>query len=329
MAVVAGRETPRLDRLQRVPARDVWPHEARDFTPWLLDNADVLGDLLGMELTLESAEHAVGAFSLDLIGIDVTTGKRVIVENQLETSDHGHLGQLLTYAAGTDPTTVVWICTNLQEEHRAALDWLNERTGEATRFFGVEIDVVRIGASAPAPNFQLVVEPNDWEKTARARAASASSDPKGSAYVSFWTAWIDLLRRERPTWSRAHRPPKGSWFSMGAGVTGVSWTTSFVKRGLAVELYFEDPDPTVNDERLAVLQRRWPALREAYGDGDLELQEMAGRKATRVATYLPDADVRDETQWRRYLEWALGCHVRLRAAVEQTGGVPRPSTDGV
>ena len=104
-----SRTTPSLGRLSTVAARQVWPHEARDFTPWLLNNVDVLSDLLGMDLVLERAEHPVGGFSLDLKGYDEATGGAVIVENQLETSDHTHLGQIITYAAGTDPTTIVWV----------------------------------------------------------------------------------------------------------------------------------------------------------------------------------------------------------------------------
>lgn len=144
--------------------RTVWPHEAHSFTPWLLNNVDVLSDLLGMDLELQVAEHPVGGFSLDLLGRDLSDESVVIVENQLELSDHTHLGQILTYAAGTDPKTIVWITAGFRPEHRAALDWLNEHTDPDTRFFGIEIAVVQIGGSTPAPNFKLAVEPNDWEK---------------------------------------------------------------------------------------------------------------------------------------------------------------------
>src|SRR5215212_3718080 len=116
---------PQLGRLILVEPRTVWPHEAADFTPWLLDNVDVLGDLLGMELELEVAEHPVGSFSLDLYGHDLSDDNVVIVENQLEPSDHNHLGQILTYAAGTDPTTIVWVATGFRDEHRQAVAWLN------------------------------------------------------------------------------------------------------------------------------------------------------------------------------------------------------------
>ncbi|MBM2822711.1 MAG: hypothetical protein HW413_1457 [Thermoleophilia bacterium] len=124
-----------LGKVDWLDIRAVWPNEATSFTPWLLDNADVLGDTLGLEIQLEEAEHSVGGFSLDLIGRDLTHEARLIVENQIEQSDHGHLGQLLTYTAGTDAATIVWIARGFRDEHRVALDWLNEHTGEDIRFF--------------------------------------------------------------------------------------------------------------------------------------------------------------------------------------------------
>lgn len=164
-----------LGRLEPVDPRTVWPHEAQHFTPWLLEHADVLSDVLGMDLELKAAEHRVGEFSLDLIGTDQASGERVIVENQLDQSDHAHLGQILTYAGGTDPTNVIWVATGFREEHRAALEWLNERTDERTRFFAVLLQTVRISGSPPAPLLTPVVRPNDWGKQVRATTTSGRS----------------------------------------------------------------------------------------------------------------------------------------------------------
>jgi hypothetical protein len=146
-------EGAQLGRLEPVDAREIWPHEARNFTPWLLANADRIGEVLGMDLELSAAEHPLGSFSLDLIGVDQATGERVIIENQLTATDHLHLGQLLTYAGGTGAVNVVWLATSFREEHRAALDWLNSRTDESTRFFGVEVGVVH------DPNAPTVANP--------------------------------------------------------------------------------------------------------------------------------------------------------------------------
>src|SRR5215203_5282830 len=118
-------EMANLGRLQALDPRSVWPREAHDFTPWLLENEDALAEALGLDLELSAAEHPVGGFALDLVGRDMTNDCVLIVENQLSDTDHGHLGQLLTYAAGTDARTVVWLAPRFREEHRQALDYLN------------------------------------------------------------------------------------------------------------------------------------------------------------------------------------------------------------
>ena len=314
---------PVLGRLTRLSPRDVWPHEAHSFTPWLLNNADVLSDLLGMDLALEVAEHPVGGFSLDLMGRDETTGEVVIVENQLETSDHEHLGQILTYAAGTDPTTIVWVAASFRAEHRAAIDWLNARTDEETRFFAVELGVVRIGQSDPAPSFRLVAQPNDWEKTVRAATSQAEATGKQVLYRSFWSRWIDLVHADRPGWSRARRPPRDSWFTMTAGVAGATHYTAFTKRGLASQLVFESPDAEINLARFEALKAKQSTMEQVYGL-PLDWEELPGRKATRVAEYLPDADVSAEENWSQYVDWLLDRQTRLREALAAAGGVPLP-----
>lgn len=312
---------PVLGRLTAVPPRDVWPHEAHDFTPWLLNNVDVLADLLGMDLVLEVAEHPVGGFSLDLMGRDETTGEVVIVENQLESSDHGHLGQILTYAAGTDPTTIVWVASAFRPEHRAALDWLNARTDEDTRFFGVELGVVRIGQSEPAPSFRLVAQPNDWEKTVRAATNQSEITARQVLYRAFWTQWLDAIHQGRPGWSRATRPPRDSWFTLSTGSTAATFYTSFTKRGLSSELVFESPEAESNVARFQALEVLRATLEDAYG-GPLDWQELPTRKATRIADYLPDADVSFEEQWDQYLDWMLDRQTRLRHALAAVGGIP-------
>jgi hypothetical protein len=247
--------TSNLGRLTTVPPRDVWPDEARDFTPWLLKNVDVLGDLLGMDLMLDVAEHPVGDFALDLLGRDLANDSVVIVENQLAESDHGHLGQILTYAAGTNPTTIVWITTGFRPEHRAALDWLNEHTDPDTRFFGVEIEVVRIGNSAPAPNFRLVAEPNDWEKHVKAATAAGVMSERAKLYWDFFEQFRARVVTEHPDWTRRKTSTREAWYDLSTGISGAVFSTAFTRGGLVVQLYFNDPDPTVN---LAPLRRCAP-----------------------------------------------------------------------
>ena len=139
-------------RLKEVPLRDVWPNEARDFTPWMAENVDVLAETLGMDLELEGAEVAVGPFSADVLLPESATDSRVVVENFLEATDHDHLGKMLTYAAGLEASYAVLVAKKFRPEHRSVLTWLNDITNDGSGFFGIEVHAVRIGDSPPAVN---------------------------------------------------------------------------------------------------------------------------------------------------------------------------------
>ena len=315
--------TASLGRLAVVPPREVWPHEAHDFTPWLLANVDVLSDLLGMDLVLDVAEHPVGGFSLDLLGRDEATGHTVIVENQLEVSDHTHLGQILTYAAGTDPTTIVWVTTGFRPEHRAAIDWLNERTDEQTRFFGVEIEVVRIGDSALAPAFKLVAQPNDWGKQVRTATAVAAGEvsERGRFYWEFWEQVRIRIQADHPGWSRARTSTTASWYNTALGTSGVVLSMAFTRSGLVCQIYFDAPDADLN-------AARFEALHEQRSEFDAMLGEpatwdvMAGRKAAKIFVQSSFADVADRDSWPLMISWLIETQARLRAALDAIGGVP-------
>lgn len=311
--------TIELGRLATVTPREVWPHEAHDFTPWLLANVDVLSDLLGMDLELTAAEHPVGNFSLDLIGQDTATGERVIVENQLEVSDHTHLGQIITYAAGTDPTTIVWITTGFRPEHRAAIDWLNERTDENTRIFGVVIHVVRIGDSPVAPNFELVAQPNDWEKTVR-RAASASgaTTEKALFYSRFWEQFLTEARARGLEWVPRGTTTTAAYCDTVTAVPGVILSMWFQKKGLSFQLYFGSSDPELNSRRYEALEIARERFEEAFG-ADVVWDPMTRRKATRVIVSSPFPDMPDESQWPAVNEWLITQQTRVRNALDAVG----------
>jgi len=163
----------KLGKLESVPLRECWKTEAADFTPWLAsaENIALLGDAIGLDLEVEAQEESVGPFRADILCKDTVTGNWVLVENQLERTDHLHLGQLLTYAAGLNAVTIVWIADRFTEEHRAALDWLNEITDEKFNFFGLEIELWRIGESPYAPKFNVISKPNDWTRSISRGAA--------------------------------------------------------------------------------------------------------------------------------------------------------------
>jgi hypothetical protein len=176
----SGPVTPFLGRLERLDAREVWQHEARDFTPWLLAHAEALAEALGVDIELHEREVGVGDFNVDVVGRVVGSDRVIMVENQLAATDHTHLGQLLTYAAGLEAAYIVWVTPQFRDEHRRALDWLNEVTREGISFFGVELELLCIvepsgNRSAPAPHFKVVAQPNDWQKLARTRGENGGA----------------------------------------------------------------------------------------------------------------------------------------------------------
>ena len=177
--------TQGLGRLERVNLREAWESEPEDFTPWLAqeENLKVLSETLKMDLETAGQEESVGAFRADILCRDTDDDSWVLIENQLERTDHFHLGQLLTYAAGLQTVTIIWVAANFRDEHRAALDWLNEITDDRFRFFGLEIELWRIGNSPVAPKFNIVAKPNEWTR-------SVQQTKKGSGanfgHRSFW-----------------------------------------------------------------------------------------------------------------------------------------------
>jgi hypothetical protein len=199
--------------------------EAGDFTPWLAENLDVVADELGFVLTIVATEVPVGSFYLD-IQAETEDGRTVIVENQLARTDHGHLGQLLVYASGLEAAVVVWVAPDFRDEHRRALDWLNERTDTGVDFFGVEISVVQIGTTGPrAPVFEVDARPNAWQKdvketSAAAGAGSGAITPLNSARQDFFADVLADVVAERPS-IRMPRRGKDSWISFASGPFGL------------------------------------------------------------------------------------------------------------
>ena len=214
-------------KLSYVDPRIIWPNEAIDFTPWLANQIIRLGESLGMELELEQQEAEVGDFSVDILAKDLGTRQPVIIENQLTNTDHDHLGKLLTYAGGIAAQTVIWVALSIREEHRQALEWLNQVTGTNVNFFGVVIEIFKIDDSKPAYRFRPVVFPNEWQKTRKARTEHDISS-RARAYKSFFQALIDELREKHHfTGARAGQPQ--NWYCFSSGIGGISYCTSFTQ----------------------------------------------------------------------------------------------------
>ncbi len=214
---------PPLGRLEKVKLRDYWEHEALAFTPWLAqdENLQLLGDAIGMPLEVVKKEASVGPFNADILCKLPLTDHYVLIENQIEKTDHTHLGQILTYAAGLNAVTIVWIAATFTDEHRAALDWLNRITHEGLNFFGLEIELWRIGDSPAAPKFNIVCKPNDWAKQVADAAAGGEVTGTGKVYLEYWTGFNQEVEANGKLINRV-KPGKSNWLTYGAGSSEIT-----------------------------------------------------------------------------------------------------------
>jgi Domain of unknown function (DUF4268) len=298
-----------LGRLEPVDLRQAWPDEAKNFTPWLAEeeNLSLLGSILGIQLELEAVEKQVGPFWADILAKDSVGGGWVLIENQIEITDHSHLGQILTYAAGLDVSVVVWIAREFREQHRAALDFLNRVTDENHLFFGVKVELFKIGQSSFAPNFTLVAKPNDWSKqTAAAKfAAEDSLSPTQALYREFWTQLILKAKEVYPALA-ARKPYKGNWQTaerIGSGVGfAIDSNAAFVTGNrLRIEAYISGASaPSAFDW---LLQRK-NEIESQFGQ-ELTWETLQGHEK-RIALYMDGAQKKDDkNQWVDQQDWLL------------------------
>ena len=294
---------PELDRLQPVELRDIWPNEAADFTPWLVEeeNLNLLAETLGLELELEDQERNVGDFRADILCRSIENPEHetwVLIENQLEETNHKHLGQILTYSAGLDAHTVIWIAKKFREEHRAALDHLNEITDERFRYFGVEIKVWQIGDSARAPQFEIVSSPNDWrrevsEETRRAETENFS--PARLQRRKFWAQFRDyIIQRGSQLQPRERKSTRYIVFDIGRqSFAMAAWINQ--RRGLGTELYMTGKNAPAH---FHLLKEQQGEVEDEFGDSLIWQEERPN-----VVLWLDVVNPTDESDWPNQHKW--------------------------
>ena len=301
-----------LGTLKRVDVRDAWQNEATDFTPWLAEaaNLSLLGQTIGLELELEAVERNVGPFRADILCREIGSDRWILIENQLEQTDHTHMGQLILDAAGLDAVTIVWIAREFREEHRAALDWLNSVTGTDIHFFGLEVELWQIGDSALAPKFNVVCQPNDWQKVATAGANSDNSELQ-SLRFQFWNCFNAHLEAE----SQVLGPRKAhsrNWMEFTLGRSGfclAAIASLENTRGEAVARHESRAEFNIGGKA----KDYYPQLEAQRERIEAELGQPINwntdGKITRLQ-FRRDADLEDETQWPQYFAW-LQEHLEL------------------
>lgn len=302
-------KTP-LGKLERIPLRKAWAHEAGEFTPWLAqaDNLTLLAESLGLsELELVGTEHPVGDFKVDILCTD--DGGKVIIENQLEKTNHTHLGQILTYAAGVGARKVIWLAEAFRTEHVAALEFLNQHTTDELDFFAVEIELWRIGDSPMAPSFNVVVKPNDWAKTGQQNAkAAATTTPTKQRQLKFWTGWQAWLQAKGST-LRTQKPLPQHWTNIALGRSGIHLAATVNSREsrVGMEVYINHEN---SKSMFKQLQAHQAEVDAALG-AKLEWMELPDGHACRILQVRPDSPLDSEDQWPAYFAWLEQAALRM------------------
>ena len=288
-----------FEKLTQVELREYWKDEAGDFTPWLAEeeNLTLLGDAIQMNLELVGSEQSVGDFKVDILAKEIDLNQYVVIENQLEKTNHNHLGQLLTYAAGHSAKAVVWIAETIREEHRRALDWLNEKTAEGVSFFGLEMELWRIGDSKAAPKFNLVSHPNDWAKRIIQSDSRSELTEIKILQQSFWTGLMEYMK-ENKTSLNLRKPLPQHWYTLAVGKPGfwISLTVNSRLKQIGCELYIRE-----TQSGFIELKEDKQAIEEELG-ALLEWKELPDRKGSRIVQY-NSADFQEREKWPELFEW--------------------------
>lgn len=291
--------TSPLWKLKKIELRNGWKHEAIDFTRWLAqeENLILLSDEIGFDIKLIQTEAKVGSFNVDILAEEENTGHKIIIENQLETTDHDHLGKIITYASWYDARNIIWIVKDVREEHRRAIDWLNENTNEEIGFYLFKIELWQIGDSLPAPKFEMIAKPNDWAKAVKSSTESRELTERKIKNLEFWEAFKNFAKQNN-TILRFQKSYPQHWSDIRIGSIDchISLTINTRKNQFGCEIYIPDNKDLFH----SFFQQRDQI--ELFLGKKLEWMELPEKKASRIKLTL-EGDFYNESKWEEYFEW--------------------------
>lgn len=281
----------KLGKLKEVDIRDVWKHEQYGFSSWLAheENISELGDVLGLNLTDIQTEQFVGKFRCDILCKDEMTDKVVLIENQLESTNHDHLGKIITYASGLDAAVVVWIVETVRDEHASAIEWLNKHTDDSVDFFLIEVHAYQIGDSLPAVQFQIIEQPNDFANTVKSISRSGDvsevTEKRWSNRIEFWTMFNDLIDQRGKPFNK-HKATRDHWYTVAMGSTQCHITIDLINKDNRIRVGLWIPD---NKDLFDKLHAQKDQI-ETNMPFDLLWDRLDERKGSIVCTYIPGLD---------------------------------------
>lgn len=298
-----------IGKLEEVDIRELWKHEQYDFSEWLSkkENIENLNDILGLTLVDISRETYVGAYRCDLFAKDETTGIKVIIENQLEMSNHDHLGKIITYASGLDAKVVVWIVKEAREEHRSAIEWLNNNTNNNINFFLIEIHAYKIGNSDNAPMFQVIEQPNDFIKNNKSTNSSDTMNKSQSQRVEFWNQFNNVLvERGKPF--NVRKATTDHWYNVAIGTSDAHIDITLVNKDsvIGVELYITD-----NKDLFDKLYQKKDEIESNLGF-KLDWRRLNNSKASRIVTFIKGLNFDNHSNYNELMNKTIDLVVLMR-----------------
>lgn len=298
-----------IGRLTEVNVRELWKHEQQDFSSWLAkdNNLEYLNDILGLTLVDVNKETYVGPYRCDITAKDETSGITVIIENQLEATNHDHLGKIITYASGLDAKVVVWIVREAKEEHRAAIEWLNNNTNSDINFFLIEIHAYRIGDSDAAPKFEVIEKPNDFVKRSKSKTDDDTVNKSGSERLAFWERFNQILvDRGKPF--NVRKATVDHWYEVAIGTS---------KAHISLDLVNKDGNIVVNvnihDNKALYdgLFAKKEEIEKALGF-EAVWNRLDGKKTSKIKRIIPGLDFDDHSNYDQLINQSIDVAVIMR-----------------
>ena len=303
----------KLGKLKEIDIRTVWAHEQYDFSKWLAteENIKELGDVLNLSLTEIETEKFVGSYRCDIVCKDEITGKSVLIENQLEPTNHDHLGKIITYASGLDASVVVWVVARAREEHASAIEWLNKHTTSDVDFFLIEVHAYTIGDSAPAPMFKVIEQPNDFAKSVKSLANSGELNESQVRRLEFWNMLNDALDQKGKPFNK-HKATTDHWYTVAVGSSQCYISIDLVNKEhkIRVGLWVTD-----NKEMYDMFYSHREEIEAAFGE-PLDWDRLDNKKASIFSTSIPGLNFNKQDNYPELIDMAIEKTVKLREAVK-------------
>ncbi|WP_422485414.1 DUF4268 domain-containing protein [Gudongella sp. DL1XJH-153] len=289
-----------LGKIEKVDLRTIWKHEALDFTTWLAreENIELLSNEIGIEMQVAGTEVSVGSFSVDILAENINDGSKIIIENQLEQTNHDHLGKLITYASGLDASNIIWVFKYIREEHRRAIDWLNEITNSDVNFFAIQVELWKIGESLPAPKFKIISSPNDWAKAVRSSVNKGELNESGLFQLEFWEGFSNFMTGKTSSFKLGQYHAR-HWYNSNIGVNHIrlAFVVSVKYNFIRCEIYIPD-----NKDLYYKLYDNKDSIETELGF-NLEWEELPHAKGSRISIKKEIDDLESKYEIANAYKW--------------------------